>query len=78
MPEWAQQFRATMWAQFFLNWLHGHPPVTCPIPAASDPGHQRDNMGAGLGRVPDQAERKRMADFIDALPATPCVSSRTV
>lgn len=68
VPEWAQEFGATSWAQFFLKWLLGHPAVTGPIPATSDAGHLRDNMGAGLGRVPDQAERKRMADFIDALP----------
>jgi aryl-alcohol dehydrogenase-like predicted oxidoreductase len=68
VPEWAAEFGATSWAQFFLKWLLGHPAVTCPIPATSDPGHLRDNMGAGLGRVPDEAERKRMADFIDALP----------
>jgi len=68
VPEWAQEFGATSWAQFFLKWLLGHPAVTVPIPATSDAGHLRDNMGAGLGRVPDQAERKRMADFIDALP----------
>jgi len=68
VPEWAHEFGATSWAQFFLKWLLGHPNVTVPIPATSDARHLRDNMGAGLGRLPDQAERKRMADFIDALP----------
>lgn len=68
VPEWAAEFGASSWAQFFLKWLLGHPAVTCPIPATSDPGHLRDNMGAGLGRVPDEAERKRMAEFIDGLP----------
>ncbi|MGW8265842.1 MAG: aldo/keto reductase [Longimicrobiales bacterium] len=68
VPEWAEEFGANSWAQFFLKWLLGHPGVTVPIPATSDPGHLRDNMGAGLGRVPDEAERKRMAEFIDALP----------
>ena len=68
VPEWAKEFGANSWAQFFLKWLLGHPGVTVPIPATSDAGHLRDNMGAGLGRVPDEAERKRMADFIDALP----------
>ncbi len=68
VPAWAQEFGATSWAQFFLKWLLGHPGVTVPIPATSDPEHLRDNMAAGLGRVPDAAERKRMADFIDALP----------
>jgi len=68
VPEWAQEFGATSWAQFFLKWLLGNPTVTVPIPATSDARHLRDNMGAGLGRVPDAEERKRMADFIDALP----------
>jgi aryl-alcohol dehydrogenase-like predicted oxidoreductase len=68
IPEWAGEFGATSWAQFFLKWLLGNPAVTVPIPATSDPDHLRDNMGAGLGRVPDAAERKRMADFIDGLP----------
>jgi len=68
VPGWAAEFGATSWAQFFLKWLLGHPAVTCPIPATSDPEHLRDNMGAGLGRVPDAAERQRMADFIDGLP----------
>lgn len=68
VPEWAQEFGATTWAQFFLKWLVAQPGVTVLIPGTSDPEHLRDNMGAGLGRVPDEAERKRMADFIDALP----------
>lgn len=69
VPAWAREFGAESWAQFFLKWLLGHPGVTVPIPATSDARHLTDNMGAGLGRVPDQAERKRMAEFIDALPA---------
>lgn len=68
VPEWAQEFGANSWAQFFLKWLLGNHTVTVPIPATSDPEHLRDNMGAGLGRLPDEAERKRMADLIDALP----------
>ncbi|MFC1662185.1 aldo/keto reductase [Gemmatimonadota bacterium] len=68
VPEWAQEFGANSWAQFFLKWLLGNPDITVVIPATSDPGHLQDNMGAGLGRVPDEAERKKMADFVDALP----------
>jgi len=30
--------------------------------------HMLDNMGGGIGRLPDEATRKRMAAFIDALP----------
>lgn len=68
VPAWAAEFGAESWAQFFLKWLLGHPGVTVPIPATSDPEHLRDNMGAGLGRVPDEAERQRMAAFIEELP----------
>jgi aryl-alcohol dehydrogenase-like predicted oxidoreductase len=68
VPGWAREFGAETWAQFFLKWLLGHPGVTVPIPATSDPDHLRDNMGAGLGRLPDEAERKRMTEFIEALP----------
>ena len=71
VPEWAQEFGATTWAQFFLKWLLGHPGVTVPIPATSDPGHMADNMAAGLGRLPDEAERKRMADLVDSFPEAP-------
>jgi hypothetical protein len=28
-----------------------------------------DNIGGGIGRLPDAATRRRMAEFIDALPA---------
>jgi hypothetical protein len=38
-------------------------------PATSKPQNMLDNMAAARGRVPDQAERKRMVDFIAALPA---------
>ena len=68
VPEWAAEFGATSWAQFFLKWLVGHPDITVPIPATSDARHLRDNMGALLGRAPDEGERTRMARFIEALP----------
>ena len=68
VPGWAAEFGATSWAQFFLKWLVGHPDITVPIPATSDVEHLRDNMGALLGRAPDEAERIRMARVIEELP----------
>lgn len=67
VPDWATEFGATSWARFFLKWLLGSPAVTVVIPATSDPGHLRDNMGAGLGRAPTEDERARMAALIDSL-----------
>jgi hypothetical protein len=38
-------------------------------PATSKPHHMLDNMTAARGRLPDQAERARMVEFISALPS---------
>jgi aryl-alcohol dehydrogenase-like predicted oxidoreductase len=69
LPAWANEFGATTWAQFFLKFAASHPAVTAVTPATSKPHHMVDNMTAARGRLPDQAERKRMIDFIAALPS---------
>ena len=67
LPPWAAEFDCTSWAQFFLKYIISHPAVTCAIPATSKPKHLIDNMGAGFGRLPDEATRKRMRDLVDSL-----------
>jgi hypothetical protein len=37
------------------------------IPGTAKPDHARDNVAAGLGRLPDAAQRKRMVQFWDGL-----------
>ncbi|MBX3703952.1 MAG: aldo/keto reductase [Steroidobacteraceae bacterium] len=69
LPEWAADFDAGSWAQFFIKYVLGHPAVTVVTPATSQARHMIDNLGGGMGRVPDEALRRRMAEFIDALPA---------
>lgn len=66
LPGWAREF-ADSWGQFFLKFIVGHPAVTCVIPATSDPGHMRDNLGAGFGELPDAAARERMVRFIGSV-----------
>jgi aryl-alcohol dehydrogenase-like predicted oxidoreductase len=68
VPVWAGEFGATTWAQFFLKFAASHPAVTAVTPATSKPHHMVDNMTAARGRLPDETERKRMVDFIAALP----------
>jgi aryl-alcohol dehydrogenase-like predicted oxidoreductase len=68
VPAWASEFDAASWAQFFLKYVLGHPAVTVVTPATSKVGHMVDNLGGGAGRLPDEAARKRMAAFVDALP----------
>ncbi len=69
LPEWTAEFDAASWAQFFIKYVLGHPAVTVVTPATSKAKHMLDNIGGGIGRLPDAATRKRMAEFIDALPA---------
>jgi diketogulonate reductase-like aldo/keto reductase len=40
--------------------------MTCAIPGTSNPEHMADNARAGLGRMPDEAMRKRIAAACDA------------
>lgn len=68
LPDWAGEFDARTWAQFFLKWVIGHPAITCVTPATSQAKNMLDNIGGGIGRLPNAAMRTRMAAFIDALP----------
>lgn len=61
LPPWAAELEATSWAQLFLKFLLGHPAVTCPIPATSNPEHVADNVRAGFGRLPDEPLREKIA-----------------
>ncbi len=68
LPAWATDFEAKTWAQFFLKYVVSHPAVTVVTPATTQVKNMLDNLGGGTGRLPDAAMRKRMTDFIDALP----------
>ncbi|MBI5612945.1 MAG: aldo/keto reductase [Gammaproteobacteria bacterium] len=67
LPAWAKEFDCATWAQFFLKFILSHPAVTCVIPATSKPKHLLDNMQAGLGKLPDGATRKKMAEYVRQL-----------
>jgi aryl-alcohol dehydrogenase-like predicted oxidoreductase len=67
LPSWAAEFDCTSWAQYFLKFIVSHPAVISAIPATSDPAHLQDNMGACVGRLPDAAMRRRMAEFFQAI-----------
>jgi len=67
LPVWATELDCASWGQFFLKFILGHPAVTCVIPGTAKPDHARDNVAAGIGRLPDAAERKRMAAYWDSL-----------
>lgn len=68
VPAWAHEFDAHTWAQFFLKFVIAHPAVTVVTPATSRPANMVDNLGGGMGRLPDAATLRRMAEYVDALP----------
>jgi aryl-alcohol dehydrogenase-like predicted oxidoreductase len=68
VPEYAKEFDAATWAQFFIKFVASHPAVTVVTPATSQAKNMLDNLGAGRGRMPDAAMRKRMIATVDALP----------
>jgi aryl-alcohol dehydrogenase-like predicted oxidoreductase len=67
LPDWAKDIDATSFAQIFLKFLLSHPAVTAVIPGTDKPQYMLDNLGAGRGRLPDAAMRKRIADWWDTL-----------
>jgi diketogulonate reductase-like aldo/keto reductase len=67
LPEWASEFDCRSWAQFLLKWIVAHSAVTSVIPATNKPDHLRDNLQAGLGRLPDAKMRQRMSQVISSL-----------
>jgi aryl-alcohol dehydrogenase-like predicted oxidoreductase len=65
LPPWAAEVGCESWAQVFLKWILADPAVTCVIPATSRAQHLVDNMRAGIGALPDETGRKRMAAALD-------------
>jgi aryl-alcohol dehydrogenase-like predicted oxidoreductase len=67
LPPWAAEAGCASWPQFFLKYILSHPAVTCVIPATDDPAHLADDLRAGSGAMPGDTERRRMAEYWDAL-----------
>jgi aryl-alcohol dehydrogenase-like predicted oxidoreductase len=69
VPEWAQEFGASSWAQFFIKYTAAHPATTCVTPATSKARNMLDNIGAAYGELPDDAALRKMEALIDGLPS---------
>jgi diketogulonate reductase-like aldo/keto reductase len=66
LPGWAAEIDCTSWAQLLLKFVVSHPAVTCAIPGTGDPEHMADNARAGIGRMPDEAMRLRIAALCES------------
>jgi diketogulonate reductase-like aldo/keto reductase len=68
LPDFAKEFGAETWSQFFLKWVISNPTVTCALPSTSDPDHARENVAAMAGPLPDQRMRDRMVQHMESIP----------
>jgi aryl-alcohol dehydrogenase-like predicted oxidoreductase len=66
LPGWAAEIDCTSWAQLLLKFVVSHPAVTCAIPGTGSPEHMADNARAGIGRMPDEAMRLRIAALCES------------
>lgn len=64
LPAWAVEFDCTSWAQFSIKYVLSHPAVTCVLTETANPRHLQDNLGGGIGRLPDPGTRVRMRELI--------------
>jgi len=67
LPAWTSEFDCHSWGQFFLKFIIANPAITSVIPATSKVKHLVDNMGAGVGRLPNEEMRKRMYKLVVSL-----------
>ena len=67
LPSWAADYDIKSWGQYFLKYVNSHPAVVSSIPGSTKLTHIEDNQGAGRGRLPDAAGRKKMEDYWSSL-----------
>lgn len=64
LPAWAAEIDCSNWAQLLLKFIVSHPDVTCAIPATTSVDHVRENLASARGRMPDEAQRRRIAALV--------------
>jgi diketogulonate reductase-like aldo/keto reductase len=67
LPAWAAEFDCETWAQFSIKYILANPAVTCVLAETTDTEHMIDNVGGGLGRLPDEDLRRRMRQIAATL-----------
>jgi len=67
LPDWAAEMDAFSWGQVFLKYVISYPASTLPIPGTTKPQHVRDNLGAAVGRLPDERLRREIENYVTPL-----------
>ena len=63
LPAWSKEWSIGSWSAFFLKYIISNTNITCTIPATSQVSHLKENMAACFNPLPDDAARKKMADY---------------
>lgn len=64
LPSWTSQYGIESWAQYALKFILSNPAVTGVVTETRRVRHAIDNMRGGYGRLPSQATRRRMSDYL--------------
>ena len=67
LPDWAAEMDALSWGQVFLKYVLSYPASVLPIPGTTKPHHVRDNLGAAMGRLPDENLRREIENYVTPL-----------
>jgi len=67
LPPVAAELGCRSAAQLFLKWVLGDPAVTVILAATHNPRHAAENLAAAAGRVPDDGQRKTIAEWFATL-----------
>ncbi|AMJ59941.1 aldo/keto reductase [Bosea sp. PAMC 26642] len=75
LPDFAKEFGAATWAQFFIKWVMSNPAVTTVLTGTSNPAHAIENVATLRGPLPDQAMRQRMVRHMEGMSGFNSVAS---
>jgi aryl-alcohol dehydrogenase-like predicted oxidoreductase len=67
LPDWAAEFDCESWAQFNLKYLIGNTAINCLLTETTKVSNLIDNLRAGVGRLPDEAMRRKIKSHFDSL-----------
>jgi diketogulonate reductase-like aldo/keto reductase len=67
LPAWTKEYDIKSWPEFFIKFILSHSAVTCTIPGTSNAVHLAENVGAATGKLPDEKNRNKMADYFASL-----------
>jgi aryl-alcohol dehydrogenase-like predicted oxidoreductase len=65
LPGWASELECVTWPQLLMKWILAHPAVHCVLAEAHDTEQVAEYMRAALGPLPDSAQRRRLAAFVE-------------